>query len=119
MTLGQKQKQFAQFVSKLVQFIFSNNQSCTLGEAYRTPEQAALYAKEGKGISNSLHCQRLAIDLNLFDSNGAYLSDSAAYKAAGQYWKSLDPACVWGGDWGPTPAHPHQNVDGNHFQLNP
>jgi hypothetical protein len=119
MNLGQKQQLFAKYVQKMILFVFENDMGCTLGEAYRTPEQAAIYAQQGKGIKDSLHCQRLAIDINLFDKCGAYLTDSADYKSVGAYWKSLDPACEWGGDWGPTPEHPHQNVDGNHFQLNP
>lgn len=84
-----------------------------LGELYRPPELAALYEKEGKGISNSLHRRGLAIDINLF-KDGKYLTMSQDYKILGDYWKSLSNdfyTCCWGGDFqGPL-------IDGNHFSI--
>ena len=64
------QAMFAQNVARLIEYIFKTGYYCTLGECWRSPEQAEIYVKQGKGIKNSLHCQRLAIDLNLFDANG-------------------------------------------------
>lgn len=106
LTLGQKQRKFVTMVAKLIEFAYANGFELTFGEAYRTPEQAALNAKTGAGISNSLHTQRLAIDLNAF-KNGTYLTDSAAYQPLGIYWESI------GGSWGGRFAKP----DGNHFSL--
>ena len=108
MELWQKQAQFAQDVSKLLAFIVESGSFCSLGEAYRTPEQAAIYAKEGKGIKDSLHCKRLALDLNLFDSKGTYLSDSKPYETFGLYWEKLDSMNRWGGHF--------TRGDGNHFE---
>lgn len=106
LTLGQKQRKFTAMVAKLITFAYANGFELTFGEAYRTPEQAALNAKTGAGISNSLHTQRLAVDLNLF-KNGIYLTDSAAYAPLGIYWESI------GGSWGGRFSKP----DGNHFSL--
>jgi len=108
--LSDKQKIFALNVSKLISYIFNKGYSCTLGEAWRSPEQAEIYAKEGKGIVNSLHCKRLAIDLNLFAKEGEYLTDSCQYKWIGDVWKTLHPDNRWGGDF--------PNADGNHFEMN-
>src|SRR5689334_1692067 len=96
-TLGEKQREFTRLVAMLIDFAYSRNYSLTFGEAYRTPEQAALNAKKGTGIANSLHTQRLAIDLNLF-KNGKYCTDSRDYEALGVYWESLSSPgieCCW------------------------
>jgi D-alanyl-D-alanine carboxypeptidase len=108
MTLGEKQRKFTKLVAQLISFAYGDGFEFTFGEAYRTPEQAALNAKSGAGITNSLHTKRLAVDLNLF-IEGVYQTDSAAYKPLGVYWKALDPECAWGGDF--------SRPDGNHFSL--
>ena len=92
----------------LILWAYRNGYELTLGEAYRTKEQQAIYVKAGLSKTmNSKHLDRLATDLNAF-KNGEYLTDSDSYKPLGDYWKSLDPECVWGGDWG---------WDANHFQF--
>jgi len=103
------QKKFSINVAKLIEHIYAHKYTCTFGEAFRTPEQAAIYAKEGKGIADSQHCKRLAIDLNLFDPSGKYLTDVAGHKQFGEYWKTLDPKHRWGGDW--------TTGDANHYEL--
>ena len=109
MTLREKQSLFVHMVSRLIDFAYENGYELTFGEAWRTPEQAELNARTGKGISNSLHTQRLAIDLNLF-KDGVYLATSISHKPLGEYWKSLSPLCCWGGDFQPS-------ADGNHYSL--
>lgn len=108
MTLGEKQRKFTLLVAKLIEFAYSQGYELTFGEAYRTPEQAQLNAQKGTGVANSLHTVRLAIDLNLF-INGKYQTGTGAYRPLGEYWKSLDPECCWGGDF--------SRPDGNHFSL--
>ena len=99
MTLSEKQMLFADLVGVLIMKVVDlGYDGVTFGEAYRTVEQAALYAASGKGIKNSVHCKRLAVDLNAF-KDGHYLTDAASYKPLGEYWKSLDPSCRWGGDF--------------------
>ena len=109
MTLGEKQRLFTKLVGELIRYTYDVlGYQLTFGEAYRTPEQAALNAKIGSGIYNSLHTQRLAVDFNLF-VNGVYVAGTEAYTPLGEYWESLDPQCAWGGRF----AKP----DGNHFSL--
>lgn len=95
-------------VVDLLAWANANSYKITFGEAYRTEEQQALYVQQGKSKTmNSRHRDRLAIDLNLF-VNGEYKTDKESYKPLGEKWKSYDPECVWGGDWG---------WDANHFQY--
>ncbi len=107
MTLSEKQQLFTIMVANLVLWAESHGYRLTYGEAYRTPEQAALNAKKGSGIANSLHTQRLAVDFNLF-INSRYQDKSEAYLPLGEYWESL------GGSWG---GRFKSNPDGNHFSL--
>lgn len=108
MKLFEQQAAFAKDVAKLINWINEVGMFCTLGEAMRSAEQAEIYAKEGKGIKDSLHCKRLAIDLNLFDFQGKYITDTKEYEEFGIYWESLNPLNRWGGRF--------TRPDGNHFE---
>jgi hypothetical protein len=103
---GEAQRKFTRMSGELIVWAYENGYELTYGEAYRTPEQAALNAAKGSGISNSLHTKRLAVDLQLF-KDGVYLTDSHAYEPLGVFWESL------GGAWGGRFSKP----DGNHFSL--
>lgn len=109
MTLGEQQRRFLPLVAKLIDYAYAQGFELTAGELYRTPQQAALNAQSGAGIANSLHTQRLAVDLQLF-INGVYQTNAAAYRPLGDYWKTLDPDCAWGGDF-------QKLVDADHFSL--
>lgn len=106
MTLRQRQSLFAKMLISLMSYALAQGYEITLGEAYRSPEEAARLAKLGKGIKRSLHCDKLAIDLNLF-KDGKYLSANSAHEFLGVYWESLHPDCCWGGRFG----------DGNHYSV--
>ncbi|KYT38048.1 M15 family metallopeptidase [Escherichia coli] len=106
MKLSEKQQLFAVMIADLIHWAQEHDYRLTFGEAYRTPEQAALNAKSGKGIRNSLHTLRLAVDFNLF-INGEYQADTDAYRPLGEYWESI------GGTWGGR----FSRADGNHFSL--
>lgn len=134
MSLGEKQRAFTGLVGKLIAFAYSSGYELTLGEAFRTEEQAELnamgpvlrgraadliatqYPELAKkirgsstfGIRGSLHGKRLAIDLNLF-RNGYYLTDTDSYKPLGDFWKTLHQDARWGGDF--------MAPDANHFSL--
>lgn len=104
MKLQKKQALFVRMVSDLIRHAEKLGYELTFGEAYRPPETAELYARQAKGISNSLHCERLAVDFNLF-KDGVYLPRTVDHKPLGEYWEALGG--TWGGRFG----------DGNHYSL--
>lgn len=106
MTLREKQSLFASLVALLIQRAMAQGFEVTLGEAYRSPEEAARLAQLGKGIAASLHTQKLAIDLNLF-KDGRYLSSGESHRPLGEWWERQHPLCRWGGRFN----------DGNHYSL--
>jgi hypothetical protein len=111
MTLREKQSLFVRLFAELIERIYQAGYELTLGEAFRTPEQAALDAAKGTGIVHSLHTQRLAIDLNLF-KDGVWLETSDAHRPFGEWWEAQstpDYQCKWGGRF-PKP-------DGNHYSI--
>ena len=77
---------------------YSKGYEITFGDAW---------AKSGH-IDGSYHYKRLAIDLNLF-KDGKYLTTTESHKPLGEFWKSLDPECTWGGDF--------KRKDGNHYSY--
>lgn len=111
MTPRQRQSLFVRLVARLIEWSYANGYELTFGEAWRTPEQAKINAASGAGISNSLHIDRLAIDLNLF-RDGRWLSATEDFAPLGAYWKSLHEDCRWGGDF-------TKRKDGNHFSITP
>lgn len=106
LTLRQKQSKFARMLAILIQEFTMRGYEITLGEAYRSPQEAERLAKLGKGISNSLHTSRLAIDINLF-KNGRHLSSTEAHREIGEWWERQ------GGSWGGR----FSRQDGGHYSL--
>jgi len=100
---------FAQNIGKLIYFVFANERSCTLGEVYRTQEQANWYAAHGMGITHSQHCDRLALDLFLFSGKDKYLTEFCDYEPFGLYWESLHRLNRWGGHF--------SKPDVDHFEM--
>jgi D-alanyl-D-alanine carboxypeptidase len=97
---------------------FQNGFVLTYGEAARTVEQQRLHFNAGRSMTmNSKHIERLAIDFNVF-KNGK-LCTAEEIKPMGDYWRTLDPANVWGGDWNSGimgGSGKRKLVDGPHFQ---
>ncbi len=114
MTLREKQSAFAGLVARLILQAEAMGYEVTLGEAWRSPEEAARLAAAGKGSKNSLHCLRLAQDINLF-RDGAYLMNSEDHRPLGEWWKRRHPLCRWGGDFLDKKGRP--KPDGNHYSL--
>ncbi len=106
MTLGQKQQLFMRLLPRLIDFAHAQGYELRGGELERSRAQAAANAVTGKGIANSLHTQRLAIDLHLF-RDGRYLQATEDHKPLGEFWESLHPLARWGGRFG----------DGNHYSI--
>lgn len=114
MMLSTKQAIFCKNASKFILKLNEYGYDVTDGEAYRTKEQAEWYAKKGIGSKNSLHCIRLARDLNLF-LDGVYLEKTEDYKFAGDIWKSIHELNRWGGDFKDKEGNP--KPDANHFSM--
>jgi len=109
MTLREKQSIFANLAAELIFQAQKMGYAVTLGESKRSEEEALRLFKLGKGIKNSLHIVRLAIDLNLF-KDGIYLDKTVDHKPLGEWWEEQsfgDIKCCWGGRFG----------DGNHYSL--
>lgn len=102
--LVQKQIIFSRYISILISQFY--DQRITLGEAWRSPETCSLYEKEGKGIKDSCHILRLALDLNLW-VDGKVSNDINHYRRLGEAWKeipqlfpdTLPIVTCWGGDF--------------------
>lgn len=109
MSLVDKQDHFTGLVALLITHARLLGYQVTFGDAYRPKELAELYEQKGLGIKDSLHTDRLAIDLNLF-RHGVFLQRTEDYKPIGEFWESLSTKeyeCAWGGRF----------QDGNHFSL--
>ena len=107
MTLRQHQVAFAKDTIKLYQFILEKGFEFTYGEVLRTPEQQAIYVKEGKSkTSLSNHLRKLAVDLAIF-KDGAFITTKEILQEIGDYWESLNPLNRWGGNWTSILDTPH------------
>lgn len=104
LSLKEKQHVFVRMVANLIEYATSLGFDLSFGEVKRTPEQAALNKAKGIGTGNSLHCDSLAVDLNLFKA-GVYLSMTEYHQPLGEFWESMGGS--WGGRFG----------DGNHYSL--
>jgi hypothetical protein len=109
LSLGQRRELLAECLYKLLAHAWQLGYTVRIGEVVRDPRVAALNAKTGAGIANSLHIDGLAVDLLLF-KDGKYLTQTEDYTPLGTYWESLHPLCRWGGRFTSRP-------DGNHFSI--
>lgn len=109
MTLGQKQRRFTRLVGLLIEYAYQQGYELTFGDAYRDPRvHGAVGEKKSYSSAVSVHKERLAVDFNLF-KDGKFLDKSEDHKPLGEFWKSLDPMCRWGGDF--------KSPDGNHYSF--
>ncbi len=107
MSLVPEQAAFALDACKLIQFATEQGFTVTLGEAFRTAEQQAIYYKTGRSKTmQSNHLRRLAIDLN-FIQGGQLIYDAVALEPIGVYWESLHPKNRWGGHFSSFKDRPH------------
>jgi len=97
-TLREKRSVFTLLLCKLITEMFYRGFEATLGDV-----TASTGHKPG-----SFHYRGLAADINLF-KNGVYLRKTEDHQQFGDYWKSLDDLCTWGGDF--------KRPDGNHYSF--
>jgi hypothetical protein len=108
MTVSEKRRLLAKLLPRLLDFIYERGDECEINEVVRTQAQAQANAASGAGIANSLHLLGLAVDLLMF-VEGEYSTKLEDYRAAGEFWKTLDPLCCWGGDF--------SKPDADHFSI--
>lgn len=111
--LMEKQAWYARCLAKLLTYAVEQGIPVRMGEAWRSPEEAARLASIGRGIILSLHRDRLAVDLLIGDD-----MDEEPYARLGAYWKTLDAEACWGGDFGPRrKGKQGPGVDRYHFSF--
>ena len=107
MSLRNLQSEFATLVPRLITKATELGYEVTLGDAFRDPRvHGDMGVKMGYGHASSAHKVRLAIDLNLF-KDGAFLGDTEAHRALGEWWEKQHPLARWGGRF----------KDGNHYSF--
>lgn len=107
----EKQNEFIRSLVRFLTWLDLNGYQCSLGEAYRPPELARFYAFEREGIERSRHCDRMAIDLNIF-RRGVWLTTVEDLRECGTFWESLSVPGLehkWGGLFNP--------ADTDHFSI--
>jgi hypothetical protein len=129
MRLGEKQELFMRLLPRLIDKAHELGFDVRGGELLRFEQQARWNAEHCRrckmprnhtfhrnnghtftpiGIVNSLHRQKLAIDLILFKA-GEPCWSSSQYQELGSWWKQQHELCRWGGDF--------RSPDGGHFSL--
>jgi hypothetical protein len=97
MTLKEKRILFTSLIIDLLAYIIEKGYKPMIG-------------RDGmKHMANSLHFDGLAMDIDLNDKAGKYLSKTEDHTAFGIYWKTLHTGCRWGGDF--------KSKDGNHYSI--
>lgn len=108
MSINEKQAEFALHIAKLIVWAHGRGIPVMGAEWFRTAEQARIYAKQGKGIKNSNHRLKLALDLFAV-KDGQVTWDADVYAKLGAKWKTMHPLARWGGDFA--------GRDGVHFSF--
>lgn len=98
-------------VARLIDEATARGFEPVLREAYRPPETAALFASQGRGSRNSVHCDGCAVDVLLF-RDGVYCTDVETYRPLGEWWTRQDERARWGGNF-------TKLRDAVHFSLTP
>jgi hypothetical protein len=86
-------------IAKLIIWAFENGYELAGKDRHSARE-------DGRHMKGSQHEKSLADDLDLY-LDGVYQTSTAAHKALGEHWESLDPHCRWGGRYN----------DGNHYET--
>ncbi len=131
MASSNEQWEFLKDIAKLIAWADENGYKMTAGEAYRTQDQQNLYyygleTRVNNGdvflverhprsdVPVSKHQSRMAMDFNIF-IDGELTYDADRLRAVGEYWKSLSPKNIWGGDFKASRGKP-KGWDAGHFQ---
>lgn len=102
MELGERQELFSRLIARLILKMYDTGYSVRCGDFWAKPRTPLEHK------ANSLHYEKCAADLNLFQ-NGKWLKETKDHAAFGYYWEGLHANCRWGGRYG----------DGNHYEVLP
>lgn len=109
MTLGQKQEEFAYHAAKLILKAYELGYKIRVGDWFRDPRvHGHVGVKKSYSSANSVHKDKLAVDLNLF-KDGKFLTSTEDHKELGEWWEKQHPLARWGGRF--------HNPDGNHYSF--
>lgn len=100
MSPGERQELFSRCISRLMLKMEGMGYQVRCGDFWAKPRNPLEHK------ANSLHYEKCAGDLNLFQ-NGKWLTKTEDHAAFGAYWEGLHPHCRWGGRW----------QDGNHYEV--
>jgi len=109
MTLSQKQQEFAQCLAEFITWIYTQGWSVRIGEVYRPPFTAREYARTGRGIINSVHTKKCAVDLFLSLDGVSVTWRNEDYAPLAEKWESLHDLARAG--------HYFRNRDSVHFSF--
>lgn len=119
MSLSEDQRKFTIMIGNFLFWAHAQGYELTFGHAWRDGEtQERLVAMGRSKTLASKHCERLAVDFNLF-IDGKYVEDKEAYRVLGEYWESLSSENIWGGRFSVKKEDYDTKVgwDANHFQY--
>lgn len=108
MNLNEKQVLFTATMAYFQVWCVEQGHQIIEAESFRTPEQARIYAEQGKGILHSVHRLKLARDLFLY-KDGTITWNTEHYEPMGEKWKTMHDLARWGGDF--------KNRDAVHFSF--
>jgi hypothetical protein len=100
LTRKEKQFLFAELMPHLILYMIQRGYKPVIGFCFRCKDCPV-------GEERSLHKICLAIDVELHDKDGNYLTDTESHKEFGEFWERLHPLCRWGGRFD----------DGNHYSI--
>lgn len=107
MSLVAEQAKFLLDTCQLIVAAAQSGFTVTAKELGRTPEQQAIYVKDGRSKTmNSNHLRNCAIDLYFF-RDGKLVMDKDMLQPLGNLWESMDPKNAWGGNWKTFKDIPH------------
>ncbi len=107
MTMNERQWIFTRDIAFLIEYAFRMGYRVRIAWAYRPRWAAKFLANMGLGIVDSKHTQYLAVDLDLFDKDGNYLSLTDDHLFLGEQWEKMGH--TWGGRF--------SRPDGNHYEY--
>lgn len=100
-----KRTKFLFLLAKLYSFCEEKQIEIIIFTFYRDPAQQEQEFMKGKSKikAGGPHQKWLAQDIAIIEDNKALFDNNAItyakYQVLGDFWKTLDPNCIWGGDF--------------------